>query len=214
MNRQYDLRAVLIQIEERLSNEDRHRLHFLIGDLTPRAQRENVTCAGTLTLLESLFDRDIISQDYLDFLIRTFTELKCYDAVKRLKEFEIPNKSSSSSKQELLDDNIEMDKYRTISDNHLLSCKYLLFYFKKNQLIFIYLVDKIEQPLTTSNKQTNKILDNIDNSKIEARLLWLLHIIFVFLIVSMIVYIYFIIFNKSTKQTSNYTNIHGKQLTI
>lgn len=85
MDRQFDFRALLLKIQDRLSNDDRHRLHFLVGDIIPRMQRENVTLAGTLNLLESLFDRAVINEDYLDFLIRIFTEIQCFDAVKRLQ---------------------------------------------------------------------------------------------------------------------------------
>jgi hypothetical protein len=90
MDRQFDFRALLLKIQDRLSNDDRHRLHFLVGDIIPRMQRENVTLAGTLTLLESLFDRAVINEDYLDFLIRIFCEIQCYDAVKRLQGLYLP----------------------------------------------------------------------------------------------------------------------------
>lgn len=94
MDRQFDFRALLVKIQDRLSNDDRHRLHFLVGDIIPRMQRENVTLAGTLTLLESLFDRAVINEDYLDFLIRIFTEIQCYDAVKRLQGLFNPLKNT------------------------------------------------------------------------------------------------------------------------
>lgn len=87
MDRKFDFRALLIRIQDQLSDNDRRRFHFLIGDIIPRHQRDDCTLAGTLTLLESLFDRAIISEDYLDFLIRVFHHIQCHDAVKRLQGF-------------------------------------------------------------------------------------------------------------------------------
>ena len=87
MDLTFDFRALLIQIQNRLSQDDRRRFHFLIGDVIPRHQRDDCTLGGTLTLLESLFDRALISEDYLEFLIRVFNEIQCYDAVNRLKGF-------------------------------------------------------------------------------------------------------------------------------
>lgn len=85
MDRAFDFRALLLQIQNRLSNDDRRRLHFLIGDIIPRHQRDDCTLGGTLTLLESLFDRALISEDYLEFLVRIFKEIQCHDAVRRLQ---------------------------------------------------------------------------------------------------------------------------------
>jgi hypothetical protein len=85
MDRQIDFRALLLKIQDRLSNDDRRRLHFLMGDIIPRMQRDDTTLGGTLTVFESLFDRAIITEDYLDFLIRVFGEIQCHDAVKRLQ---------------------------------------------------------------------------------------------------------------------------------
>ena len=85
MDRGFDFRVLLIRIQDQLSDNDRRRFHFLIGDIIPRHQRDDCTLAGTLTLLESLFDRAVISEDYLDFLIRVFHQIQCHDAVKRLR---------------------------------------------------------------------------------------------------------------------------------
>ena len=85
MDRQFDFRALLLKIQDRLSNDDRRRLHFLVGDIIPRMQREDVTLGGTLTVLESLFDRAVINEGDLNFLIRIFREIQCYDVVKRLQ---------------------------------------------------------------------------------------------------------------------------------
>jgi hypothetical protein len=85
MDRRFDFKALLLKIQDRLSKEDRQRIHFLLSDILPRRQCEDVTLGGTLTLLESLFDHELISEDYVDFLIRIFREIQYHDAVKRLQ---------------------------------------------------------------------------------------------------------------------------------
>lgn len=116
MDRAFDFRALLLQIQNRLSNDDRRRLHFLIGDIIPRHQREDCTLGGTLTLLESLFDRALISEDYLEFLVRIFKEIQCHDAVRRLQEYQASRVLKIPKPTQLdiiLDDNIEEDKMGT-----------------------------------------------------------------------------------------------------
>ena len=76
------LRATLLKIQDRLSDDDRKRLHFFLGNDIPRRIRANPTLGGTLSLLESLFDQDKINEDDLTYLIDAFDEIQCTDAVK------------------------------------------------------------------------------------------------------------------------------------
>ncbi len=85
MDEQFDFRALLIKLQDCLSDNDRRRLHFIVGDTIPRYLRDDSTLGGTLSLLESLFDRAIISEQDFDYLIHAFNEIQCYEAVKRLK---------------------------------------------------------------------------------------------------------------------------------
>ncbi|CAF4626410.1 unnamed protein product [Rotaria sp. Silwood1] len=86
MNEQFDFRALLIKLQDSLSDDDRRRLHFLVGDVIPRQIRDDPSLSGTLNLLESLFDQQRINEQDFDYLIYAFGGLRCYDAVKRLKE--------------------------------------------------------------------------------------------------------------------------------
>ncbi|CAF5017945.1 unnamed protein product, partial [Rotaria sp. Silwood1] len=69
-----------------LSDNDRRRLHFIVGDTIPRHLRDDPTLGGTLSLLESLFDQAKISEQDFDYLIRAFNEKHCYEGVKRLQD--------------------------------------------------------------------------------------------------------------------------------
>jgi hypothetical protein len=81
----YRLRAILLKLQDRLSNDDRKRLHFYLGNDVPRRIRDDPSLGGTLSLMESLFDQDKISDKDFTFMINTFDEIQCLDAVKLLR---------------------------------------------------------------------------------------------------------------------------------
>jgi hypothetical protein len=85
MDQQFDFRVLLLKLQDCLSDSDRRRLHFIVGDTIPRQLRDDPTLGGTLSLLESLFDQAKISEQDFDYLIHAFNEIHCYEAVKRLK---------------------------------------------------------------------------------------------------------------------------------
>jgi hypothetical protein len=85
MNKQFDFRALLLRIQELLSDNDRHRLHFLLGEDVPRYLRDDLSLGGTLRLLDSLFEKTFISDQDCDYLIEAFKKIQCYDAAKRLQ---------------------------------------------------------------------------------------------------------------------------------
>lgn len=85
MDEQFDFRAFLVKLQDGLSENDRRRLHFIVGDTIPRHLRDDPTLGGTLSLLESLFDRAKISEQDFDYLIQIFQEIHCWDGVKRLQ---------------------------------------------------------------------------------------------------------------------------------
>ena len=72
MSGQFDFRALLIKVQDLLSDGDRVRLHFLLGDDIPRNLRDNPSLNGTLSVLESFFDKDKISEQDCDYLIEAF----------------------------------------------------------------------------------------------------------------------------------------------
>ncbi|CAF0718839.1 unnamed protein product [Adineta steineri] len=80
------LRRIILTIENRLSNDDRERLHFFFGDDIPRRIRDDPTLRGTLNLMQSLFDRDIISGNDFTKLITAFEAIQCFDIVNILKK--------------------------------------------------------------------------------------------------------------------------------
>ena len=79
------LRAIILKLQDRLSDDDRRRLHFFLGNDVPRRIRDDPSLAGTLCLMESLFDQDKINEQDFTFLINAFDEIQCIDAVKLLK---------------------------------------------------------------------------------------------------------------------------------
>ena len=85
MNAHLDFRALLLKIQDVLSDTDRHRLHFLLGEDVPRCLRDDVSLSGTLRLLDALFERTFISDRDCDYLIDAFTKIQCLDAAQRLR---------------------------------------------------------------------------------------------------------------------------------
>ena len=85
MNRQFGFRALLLKIQDLLSDNDRQRLHFLLGEDVPRYLRDDVSLNGTLNLLDSLLEKTFISDQDCDYLVEAFTKIHCHDAAKRLQ---------------------------------------------------------------------------------------------------------------------------------
>lgn len=80
-----DLRALLIQFQDCLSDVDRCRLHFFFGDQIPRQIRDDSSINGTLHLLQTLFDRGLIDPDDLSYLIKAFRQIHRDDLSQRLQ---------------------------------------------------------------------------------------------------------------------------------
>ncbi|CAF4115364.1 unnamed protein product [Rotaria socialis] len=80
------LRGIILKLQDCLSDNDRQRLHFFLGDDVPRPIRDDPTLNGTLRLMESLFDQDKINERDVTFLIKAFHAIQCIDAVKILNE--------------------------------------------------------------------------------------------------------------------------------
>ncbi len=80
-----EFRSILLKLQDRLSDNDRKRLHFFFGNDVPRRIRDDPSLSGTLSLMESLFDQDKINEQDFTILIKAFQEIQCIDAVKLLK---------------------------------------------------------------------------------------------------------------------------------
>jgi hypothetical protein len=79
------LRAVLLKLQDRLSDVDRRRLHFFLGNDVSRRFRDDPTLDDTISLIESLFDQNKINEQDLSLLINALDEIKCTDAAKLLR---------------------------------------------------------------------------------------------------------------------------------
>jgi hypothetical protein len=81
----HHLRGIILALDNRLSDSDRRRLHFFLGNDVPRRIRDDPSLGGTLSLMESLFDQDKINEQDFTFLINAFDEIQCIDAVNLLR---------------------------------------------------------------------------------------------------------------------------------
>jgi hypothetical protein len=81
----HHLRAIILKLQDRLTDNDRRRLHFFLGNDVSRRIRDDPSLSGTLCLMESLFDQDKINEQDFTFLINAFDEIQCLDAVKLLR---------------------------------------------------------------------------------------------------------------------------------
>ncbi|CAF3459291.1 unnamed protein product [Rotaria socialis] len=82
----HHLRAIILKLQDRLSDDDRKRLHFFFGQDVPRRIRDDPSLGGTLSLMECLFDQDKINEENFTFLIHAFEAIQCVDAAKLLRE--------------------------------------------------------------------------------------------------------------------------------
>lgn len=79
------LRSIILNLQNRLSDDDRLRLHFFLGNHVPRSIRDDLTLRGTLSLMDNLFEQDKINEKDFHFLIEALDSIQCFDAVKLLK---------------------------------------------------------------------------------------------------------------------------------
>ena len=79
------LREVLVKLHDRLSDADRRRLHFYLGDDVPRRIRDDPTSCGTLSLMESLIDQNKINEKDFTYLLHAFQVIGCHDLAQNLR---------------------------------------------------------------------------------------------------------------------------------
>jgi hypothetical protein len=85
MDKSFDFRTLLLKIQDLLSDNDRHRLHFLLGEDIPRTIRDDSSLGGTLRLLDSLLEKSFIGHEDCSYLIAAFNNINCLDAARRLQ---------------------------------------------------------------------------------------------------------------------------------
>lgn len=81
------LRSTLLNIQDRLSNNDRQRLHFLLCDHLPRRIVDDTSHQGTLLCVESLLDQNKINERNLTFLTNALEAIGRLDLVRLLKGY-------------------------------------------------------------------------------------------------------------------------------
>lgn len=79
-----EFRAFLIHLFNQLSDANRRALHFSVGNKVPRTDRDDCTTSGSLHLLDSLFDQNLITEQNFDYLINVFEQIRCNDIVEQL----------------------------------------------------------------------------------------------------------------------------------
>ncbi|CAM4832063.1 unnamed protein product [Rotaria magnacalcarata] len=96
MDEKFDFRTLFLKLQDYLSNDDRRRLHFILGDTIPRHLRDDPTLSGTLSLLESLCDQAKISEQDFNCLIHAFNEINCHKNILLIKSGNIYGNSASA----------------------------------------------------------------------------------------------------------------------
>ncbi|CAF0762261.1 unnamed protein product [Didymodactylos carnosus] len=79
-------RAILVKIEDQLSDDNRRKLPFLISNDISRRTRDDKSGSSILNLFDELFDRAKITSNDFSYLIRVFELLECHTAVEYLRE--------------------------------------------------------------------------------------------------------------------------------
>lgn len=79
------LRPLLIKLFDELSDTDRRALHFAFGNDIPRIYRDRYTPLASQQILENLFDRNLITEQNCDYLIRIFEKIHCHNVAIQLK---------------------------------------------------------------------------------------------------------------------------------
>lgn len=82
---EFAFRAVLVRIQDSLSDSDRKQLNFLIGDDIPRRLQDNGSLINSLDVLQTLFDRLKISADNFEYLTKRLEVIQREDCVQRLR---------------------------------------------------------------------------------------------------------------------------------
>ena len=100
MNGQFEFRALLLRIQDLLSESDRTRFISLLGEDIPRNLREDPSVCGVVRALESYLDRAIINDQDCTHLINAFTQIQCQDATKRLRGLFVFNFENAVSNQQ------------------------------------------------------------------------------------------------------------------
>jgi hypothetical protein len=96
------LRTLLIDIGDRLSNDDRVMLGFLLANDVPRRDLDLIardSRASMNVIWEALIDRQKITSDNVDYLINCFEKIRRIDLARRLQQYSTAPKSEPSAEK-------------------------------------------------------------------------------------------------------------------
>ena len=84
-NGDFEFRAVLLKIQEALSDAERRQLHFLFTDDIPRRLLSDGSVETALDVLQTLFDREKISPSNFEYLLNGLKAIQRHDCARRLQ---------------------------------------------------------------------------------------------------------------------------------
>ncbi len=96
--KELQLRTFLIDIGDRLSNDDRVMLTFLLANDVPRRDLDSIAQdkrASMNIIWEALINRQKITPDNIDYLINCFEKIRRMDLVRKLKQYTTTSKTES-----------------------------------------------------------------------------------------------------------------------
>ncbi|CAF1219194.1 unnamed protein product [Rotaria sordida] len=123
MGEQLNFRALLLKLQDALSESDRKRLHFILGDYIPADLRDDSSMGGTLKLLEALVNQAKISEQDVGFLIEVSNKIHCHSIVQMLKRHQRIQQHQKSvepmiTNDSLLNELLEDDKVTSTGTCH------------------------------------------------------------------------------------------------
>lgn len=117
-NDEFEMRAILLDIDQELSDDERRKLCFLIPseDVPRRLINAVVQKRSSMEeIWETLIDRQKISVNNLSYLVRRFEQLKRTDIADRLQRFcRVPLSSTTNPIQPS-----ELNRKHQINENNL-----------------------------------------------------------------------------------------------
>ncbi|CAF1534181.1 unnamed protein product [Didymodactylos carnosus] len=84
----FKFRCILIRIQESLSDTDRQKLHFLLGEDIPGQLREKESLSTSISAFQKLLQTLKISEKDCTYLINALEEIQRHDCAQRLKDYQ------------------------------------------------------------------------------------------------------------------------------
>ena len=81
----FEFRALLLNIQDSLSDRDRKQLHFLLTDDIPRCLQTDGSLETSLEVIQTLMDRTKISKSNVVYLIQALQKIERRDCAQKLQ---------------------------------------------------------------------------------------------------------------------------------